>query len=161
MNITVLCVGKLKEKYWVEAVAEYTKRLSRFCKLSVIEVSEKRLPDRSRAYEEQVVIDAESQSLIGKLPTSASTYVIALDVKGSQFTSTELAGKFSQLTVAGKSDIMFIIGGSLGLSQELLSYADLKLSFSKMTFPHQLMRPLLLEQIYRACKINANEPYHK
>jgi 23S rRNA (pseudouridine1915-N3)-methyltransferase len=161
MNVTVLCVGKLKEKYWIDAVAEYTKRLSRFCKLTIIEVSEKRLPDKAGHAEEQAVITAESQNLINKLPKSGAFYLIALDVKGKQMASTELAGKISELGLMGKSDITFVIGGSLGLSQELLSKADLKLSFSKMTFPHQLMRPILLEQIYRAFKINANETYHK
>lgn len=161
MNVTVLCVGKLKEKYWADAVAEYTKRLGRFCKLTIIQVAEKRLPDRARVYEEQVVIQDESQSLLQKLSNPTLTYVIALDVNGKQLTSPQLAEKFSELKLASKSDIAFIIGGSLGLSQELLNSADFKLSFSKMTFPHQLMRPLLLEQIYRAFKINANEPYHK
>ena len=161
MNVMVLCVGKLKEKYWVDAVGEYTKRLSRFCKLTITEVSEKRLPDKAGSSEEQAVIKAESHNLINKFPNSASAYLIALDVTGKQITSPELAGKISDLGLAGKSDIVFIIGGSLGLSEELLNKADLKLSFSKMTFPHQLMRPVLLEQIYRAFKINANEPYHK
>lgn len=161
MNITVLCVGKLKEKYWVEAVDEYTKRLSRFCRLTLTQVPEKRLPDKAGFAEEQTVIEAEGQALMQKLQSGTSTYVIALDIKGKQLTSNELAEKISKLALDGKSDIVFIIGGSLGLSEELLMRADSKLSFSKMTFPHQLMRPLLLEQIYRACKINANEAYHK
>ena len=161
MNVTILCVGKLKEKYWTDAVDEYTKRLSRFCRLTIIEVGEKRLPDRARMHDEQVVVDSESQSLVEKLPNSTSSYIIALDVNGKQMTSPEFAEKLSSLTVDGKSDFVFLIGGSLGLSQELLKRADLRLSFSKMTFPHQLMRPLLLEQIYRAFKINANETYHK
>lgn len=161
MNITILCVGKLKEKYWVDAVDEYTKRLSRFCKLTITEIPEKRLPDKAGVSEEKAVIEAESKRLFDKLPNSASSCIIALDVKGKQLTSPEFAEKLSALTVDGKSDFVFLIGGSLGLSQELLQKADLKLSFSKMTFPHQLMRPVLLEQIYRAFKINANEAYHK
>lgn len=161
MNVTILCIGKLKEKYWIDAVDEYTKRLNRFCKLTVTEIAEKRLPDKAGVSEEKTVIDVESKRLFDKLPNSASTYIIALDVKGQQMTSPEFAEKLSALAVEGKSDFVFLIGGSLGLSQELLQKADLKLSFSKMTFPHQLMRPVLLEQIYRAFKINANETYHK
>ncbi|NCB42083.1 MAG: 23S rRNA (pseudouridine(1915)-N(3))-methyltransferase RlmH [Clostridia bacterium] len=161
MNISILCIGKLKEKYWIDAVDEYRKRLSRFCKLIITEIAEKRLPDKAGVSEEKVVIEAESKRLFEKLPKSANAYIIVLDVKGNQMTSPELAGKFSELALMGKSDIVFVLGGSLGLSEELLNRANLRLSFSKMTFPHQLMRPLLLEQIYRAFKINANETYHK
>ena len=161
MNITVLCVGKLKEKYWVDAVDEYSKRLHRFCRLTLTEIAEHRLPDKAGAAEEKAVVEAEGKKLLEKLPKSSNTYIIALDVQGRQMTSQKLAEKMSHLGLMGKSDIVFTIGGTLGFPEELLNRADLRLSFSKMTFPHQLMRPVLLEQIYRAFKINANETYHK
>ena len=161
MNIEIICTGKLKEKYWTDACAEYIKRLGRFCRLTVTELSEVKLPDKAGPAEEQAVIEAESRAVLKRLETLSQSYVIALDVKGKSFTSEQLAERISQVTLAGKSRIVFIIGGSLGLSQELLSTCDLRLSFSAMTFPHQLMRVILLEQIYRAYKINANETYHK
>lgn len=162
MNIDVICVGKLKEKYWTDAVAEYSKRLGRFCKLTITELAEVKLPDNAGPSEEAAVIKAESENIMKKLDGRGSgSYVVALDVLGKQKTSEELAGFISDLALDGKSTIYFIIGGSLGLSQELLGKVDHRLSFSKMTFPHQLMRVILLEQIYRAFKINNHEKYHK
>ena len=162
MNIEIICVGKLKEKFWTDAIAEYSKRLGRFCKLSVTELAEVRLADNAGPAEEAAVIKAESENILKRLESRGSgSYVIALDVLGKQKTSEELAKTLADLALDGKSTVYFIIGGSLGLSQELLSKADYRLSFSKMTFPHQLMRVILLEQIYRAFKINNHEKYHK
>ena len=172
MTIEIICTGKLKEKYWQDAAAEYGKRLSRFCKLKITELPEVRLAGNSEA-DEKAVIEAESRAVLAKLgcevkgsdknafPDRSRTYAIALDVRGKELSSEALAEKISDLTLAGKSHIVFIIGGSLGLSQELLNACDMRLSFSPMTFPHQLMRVILLEQIYRAFKINAGETYHK
>ena len=161
MNIEIICTGKLKEKYWSDAIAEYSKRLGRFCRLTVTELPEVRLADDAGYAEEQAVIRAESDAVLKKLETRKGAYVIALDVQGKQLSSEDLAAKLSDLAIAGKSSVILIIGGSLGLSQELLSQADFRLSFSKMTFPHQMMRVILLEQIYRAYKINSHEKYHK
>ena len=162
MNIEIICVGKLKEKYWTDAIAEYSKRLGRFCRLTITELPEVRLADNAGPAEEAAVIKAESENILKKLEGRGNgSYVIALDVLGKQKTSEELAAFISDLALDGKSTIYFIIGGSLGLSQELLGKADHRLSFSKMTFPHQLMRVVLLEQIYRAFKINNHEKYHK
>ena len=159
MNITVLCIGKLKENYWTQAVAEYSKRLSRFCHLTIQELKEERLPDRASEAQEQAVIEGESEVLLKQI--RPGSYVIALDVKGKGLSSEGLAQKLDQLGLQGESDIVFVIGGSLGLSQKLLNRADFRLSFSDMTFPHQMMRVILLEQVYRAFKINHNETYHK
>jgi 23S rRNA (pseudouridine1915-N3)-methyltransferase len=161
MNITLLCIGKLKEQYWIQAMEEYSKRLGRFCRLTIQELPEERLSDHAGSAEEQAVIEAESSRIQKKMTRSASSYVIALDIQGKSFSSTDVAEKLADLGLKGKSDVTFIIGGSLGLSRELLDRADLRLSFSQMTFPHQMMRVILLEQIYRAFKINANEAYHK
>ena len=159
MNITVICIGKLKESYWREAVQEYGKRLNKYCTLLIDELKEERLPDRASLSDEEAVKEAEGQSIIKRI--KAGSYVIALDGKGKVLSSEGFAGSLSQLALSGKSDLTFIIGGSLGLSQDVLSRADLRLSFSAMTFPHQMMRVILLEQIYRAFKINRNEVYHK
>ena len=172
MTIEIICIGKLKESYWREAIAEYSKRLSRFCKLEITELAESRLPDKAGAAEEQAVIKAESDAILAKLGLAGasgkgsanaggSQYVIALDVRGRKLDSPALANKIAALQLDGRSKISFVIGGSLGLSEELLHAADYRLSFSDMTFPHQLMRVILLEQVYRAFKINANETYHK
>ena len=149
MNISILCIGKLKEKYWQDASAEYIKRLSRFCKLSVAEFPE----SKSDSKEE------ESSEILAKIPKGS--YVIALDIGGKRFSSESFANKISDLALEGKSDICFIIGGSNGFDDRVRNASDLRLSFSDFTFPHQLMRVVLLEQIYRAYKINAGEKYHK
>lgn len=161
MNIEIICTGKLKEKYWQDAINEYSKRLSRFVKLTITELAECRLPANPSAADEQMVIETESKAVLKRLETLPQSYVIALDVKGKALSSEALAEKISDITLAGKSRIVFIIGGSLGLSKELLDKSDFRLSFSAMTFPHQMMRVILTEQIYRAYKINAGETYHK
>ncbi len=149
MNIHIVCIGKLKEKYWQDAAAEYIKRLSRFCKLSVTELSE----SKSDSKEE------ESEEILGRIPKES--YVIALDVGGKRLSSEGFAEKISELALNGSSDICFIIGGSNGFDDRVRKTADMRLSFSDFTFPHQLMRVILLEQIYRAFKIINNEKYHK
>ena len=149
MNIDIVCIGKLKEKYWQDAAAEYIKRLSRFCKLSVTELPE----SRSDSKEE------ESRDILAHVPKGS--YVIALDVGGKALSSENFAKKISDLALEGRSDICFVIGGSNGFDDSVRKAADFRLSFSAFTFPHQLMRVILLEQIYRAFKINNNEKYHK
>ncbi len=159
MNIQVICVGRIKEKYWNEALSEYRKRLNRFCVLTIDEVKEERLADNASSALEEMVKTEEGKRILGRL--KAGSYAIALDLKGKEFSSEMLAEKINELGVAGRSDVSFVIGGSLGLSKEVLEKADLRLSFSKMTFPHQMMRVILLEQLYRSFKINRNEIYHK
>lgn len=159
MNITILCIGKLKEKYWTEAVEEYSKRLSKYCTLLINEIKEERIRDNPSKAEEIAVKEAEGRSILRQI--KPETYVIALEIKGQELTSEKMAEKINNLALEGKSDITFIIGGSLGLSEEVLKRSDFRLSFSKMTFPHQMMRVILLEQIYRSFKIIKNEPYHK
>ena len=159
MNIQIICIGKLKEKYWSEAIAEYSKRLSRFCSLEIIELKEARLPDKASHAEEEAVKTEGGRSILKAI--KEGTYVITLEILGKQLTSPELAAKIENLSLEGKSNIAFVIGGSLGLSEEVSKRANFKLSFSKMTFPHQMMRVILLEQIYRSFKINRNETYHK
>ncbi len=159
MKITILCVGKLKEKYFQDAVAEYSKRLSRYCKLEIVEVPDEKTPDHaSEALNEQIK-RTEGERLLEAIKDDG--YVIALAIEGKSMDSVEFAGCLGQLGVHGCSHIYLIIGGSLGLSREVLSRADKLLSFSKMTFPHQLMRVILLEQVYRAYRIMRGEPYHK
>ena len=149
MNISIICVGKLKEKYWQDAAAEYLKRLSRFAKVEIIELSESKTDD----------IGEESAAIISHIPKAS--FVVALDVLGKSLSSEGLADFISEKVVFGISHISFIIGGSNGFNDEVRKTADLRLSFSSFTFPHQLMRVILLEQIYRAFKINAGEKYHK
>lgn len=159
MNINIVCIGKLKEKYWTDAISEYSKRLGRYCTLQIKELKEDRLHDNASAAEEQAVKVNEGKSILKAI--SDNSYVIALDVKGKQLSSEQLADKIEGLAVDGRSNIDLIIGGSLGLSEEVLKRADFRLSFSPMTFPHQMMRVILLEQIYRSFKIIKNETYHK
>jgi len=159
MRIAVAAVGKLKEKYWREAVAEYSKRLTAYCRLEINEVNDEGYTEGLSAAEEEKVKQREWQKLFRLL--RADTYLVALDVQGEQVSSEELAARLDKLTLGGHSDITFIIGGSLGLPDQALKQAHWRLSFSRMTFPHQLMRVVLLEQIYRAFKITRGEPYHK
>lgn len=159
MNITILTVGKLKEKYWQAAASEYAKRLAKYCHLQIIEIKESPLPTNPSTADEEAVKAAEGRDILGKI--KQGDYVITLEIKGKSLSSTQLADRIDQLALAGKSNIVFIIGGSLGLSPAVSSRADLKLSFSAMTFPHQMMRVILLEQIYRSFKIIRNETYHK
>ena len=155
MNIKIICIGKLKEKYWKDAEAEYLKRLSSYAKVEVIELKESRTDD----------IAEEGEAILSALGVSGNgikkDYVITLEIKGKEFTSEKLAEKIETLGLEGKSNIAFVIGGSNGLSKEVSEAADLKLSFSHFTFPHQMMRVILLEQIYRSFKIIRNEKYHK
>jgi 23S rRNA (pseudouridine1915-N3)-methyltransferase len=159
MKITIIGVGKIKEKYFTLAIDEYRKRLSRYCKLEIIEVNDEKTPDQASEAEEKQIKKVEGERILKHIKNDG--YVIALAIEGIMLSSTELADKVGQLGVDGASHLIFIIGGSLGLSSEVLSRADYKLSFSKMTFPHQMMRVVLLEQIYRAYRINTNQPYHK
>lgn len=159
MKITLLVVGKIKEKYFTGAIDEYVKRLSRYCKLEIIEVTDEKTPDHASESIEAMIRKKEGERLIKYIPEQA--YVIALAIEGMMLDSVELSQKIEQLGVGGQSHIIFIIGGSLGLDKEILSRANYQLSFSKMTFPHQLMRVILLEQIYRAYRILSREPYHK
>lgn len=159
MNITVVCVGKLKEKYLKLAIEEYSKRLSRYCKLSIIELNDEKTPDNASEKEELMIKEKEGNSILKHIKDTM--YVIALDIKGKMVTSEELASFVNDLGLKGNSNIALVIGGSLGLSKEVLNRSDYKLSFSKMTFPHQLMRVILLEQVYRAYRIINGEPYHK
>lgn len=159
MEIRFICVGKLKEDYWKDAVAEYKKRLSRFCNVNIVEIKEARLPDKASAAEEEAVKREEGQGILKQV--RESDFVITLEILGKQLSSEELADKIEGLGLEGKSSLVFVIGGSLGLSKEVSQRADFKLSFSKMTFPHQMMRVILLEQVYRSFKIIKNEAYHK
>lgn len=159
MNITIVAIGKLKEKYWRDAVAEYSKRLGAYCGLKIVELKESPLPAKASAADEEAVKLAEGREILGTI--KKNDYVISLEIKGRELSSEALAGKIEKLAVDGRSDIVFIIGGSLGLSAEVSRRADMKLSFSPMTFPHQMMRVILLEQIYRSFKIIRHETYHK
>ena len=159
MKITVVSVGKIKEKYWNMAIDEYSKRLGRYCKLELTEVADEKTPDEASEALETQIKDKEGERILSKLPDNA--YVIALAIEGKMLDSVELSVKINDITVKGDSHIVFIIGGSLGLSKAVLNRADYLLSFSKMTFPHQMMRVALLEQIYRSFRILNHEPYHK
>lgn len=159
MNIQIITIGKLKEKYWQDAIKEYSKRLSRFAALEILELKESLLPNNaSKADEEKVKLE-EGKEILKAIKDG--TYVITLEILGKQLSSEELSSKLETLGIEGKSNIAFVIGGSLGLSKEVSDRANFKLSFSKMTFPHQMMRVVLLEQIYRSFKIMHNETYHK
>ena len=159
MTLRVCAVGKIKEKFFKEALSEYGKRLFKYCKLEMIEVADEKTMEGASSLEEQMVLDKEGKRLMEKIPERS--FVIALAIKGKEMDSPELAKNMEKLFLEGKSDLCFVIGGSLGLSEEVYKRADYLLSFSPMTFPHQLMRVILLEQIYRGFRINSGEPYHK
>lgn len=159
MNINIITVGKLKEKYLKLGIDEFKKRLSKYCKLEIIELDDEKAPENLSDKEMEMIKDKEGKKILGKV--KGNSYVIALAIDGKNLSSEELASTIESLGVRGNSHITFVIGGSLGLSDEVLERADYKLSFSKMTFPHQLMRLILLEQVYRAFRINNGEPYHK
>ena len=159
LNIDVLCVGKIKERYLRDAIDEYSKRLRRYCKLRIIEVADEKTPDNASAAQEEQIKAKEGERLSKHIHDGA--YVIALAIEGKMLSSPALANKLNALALQGSSHIQLIIGGSLGIDASILKRADMLLSFSPMTFPHQLMRVILLEQVYRAFKINAHEPYHK
>ena len=159
LSVTVACVGKLKESYWRDACAEYQKRLSAFCRLQVIEVAEERLPDDPSAAQINAALDAEGQRLLSRIPAGAA--VVALCIEGKEMPSESLSKQMLQWTVDGVSHVVFVIGGSFGLSEAVKHEARLRLSFSPMTFPHQLARILVLEQVYRAFHIASGGKYHK
>ena len=159
MKITLLVVGKIKEKFYVEAIEEYKKRLSRYCKIEIIESADEKTPDRASEALQEQIRQKEGERLLKYIRDDA--YVITLEIAGKMLDSVELSEKIEKLGVSGQSHIVFVIGGSLGLCREVQRLADYKLSFSKMTFPHQLMRIILLEQIYRSYRILNHEPYHK
>lgn len=159
MNISTICVGKLKEKYLKQAIDEYSKRLSRYCKLEIIEVPDEKTPDNASEKEELLIKEKEGLNILKHVKDNM--FVITLDLKGKMLSSEELAGFIKEAGIKGNSNIAFVIGGSLGLSKAVLDRADFSLCFSKMTFPHQLMRVILLEQVYRGFRIINGEPYHK
>ena len=159
MRISIICVGKIKEKYLKLGIDEFKKRLSKYCKLDIIELDDEKAPEYLSDKEMLMIKEKEGKKILSKIKDNS--YVIALAIDGKNLSSEELADTINNLGVRGNSHIVFIIGGSLGLSDEILSRANYKLSFSKMTFPHQLMRLILLEQVYRAYRINSGEPYHK
>ncbi|PKM93538.1 MAG: 23S rRNA (pseudouridine(1915)-N(3))-methyltransferase RlmH [Firmicutes bacterium HGW-Firmicutes-1] len=159
MKITLITVGKLKEDYLKNAVQEYEKRLSRYCKLDIVELADERAPENMSISQEIEVKNREGSRIMRYM--NPSSYVIALAIDGAHKSSEELASHIEKLGVQGNGHLTFVIGGSLGLSDEVLQQCNEKLSFSKMTFPHQLMRVILLEQVYRCFRINLGEPYHK
>lgn len=159
MQITILSVGKLKEKYLKQGIAEYEKRLSKYTKLSLIELQDEKAPENLSEKDMTAIKDKEGERILQKL--SDDSFVITLEIEGKQLSSEQLAKKLDQLATHGKSKIAFVIGGSLGLSEAVIKRSNFSLSFSNMTLPHQLMRLVLLEQIYRSFRINCGEPYHK
>lgn len=159
MRITVVAVGKIKEKYLKDGIAEYCKRLSKYCKLEIIEVADERTPDHASGTVEDMIRAKEAERILKLIREDA--YVVTLEIGGKQLSSEELAGTIDELGIRGISHIMFVIGGSIGLGETVLQRSDFALSFSKMTFPHQLMRMILLEQVYRSYRIIYREPYHK
>ena len=159
MQIDIICVGKVKEQYLRDAIADFSKRLGRYCKLNILEVADEKTPEHASEGVERQIKAKEGERIAKHIKPGA--YVIALAIDGQQVTSEGFARKIDQLGIQGVSHIQFVIGGSIGMDDAILRQANYKLSFSKMTFPHQLMRVILLEQVYRAYKINAHEPYHK
>ena len=159
MKITIITVGKIKEKYLKDAIAEYSKRLTKYCKLDIVEVADEKTPDNASEIVEEAIRDKEAERIMKHIKDDM--YVITLEIGGKMLTSEELSAKIERLGIQGKSDVAFVIGGSIGLGKAVLKRSDYALSFSKMTFPHQLMRVILLEQIYRSYRIMKGEPYHK
>ena len=159
MKISIACVGKLKEKYLTEAVREYSKRLTRYCRPEILEVADESIPEKASEAQEQASRDKEGLRLLRQIPENA--WVITCEIGGKTPDSKEFAALLQRWMSEGKSHLVFVIGGSTGLSGDICRRSDYALSFSRMTFPHQLMRVILLEQIYRAFRINAGEPYHK
>lgn len=159
MKITILTVGKIKEKFYRDAISEYEKRLSRYCRLDIVEVADEKTPERASAAEQQKILEKEGERILANIRDN--TYVIILAIHGKMLDSVGLSKKISDLAVSGVSDITFVIGGSLGLCDAVMERGDFLLSFSPMTFPHQLMRVILLEQVYRSYRIANHEPYHK
>ena len=159
LTVNIVCAGKIKENYLKDAIAEYSKRLSRYCNLNIIEVPDEKLPEKLSESLEISIKEKEGKAMILKIPKD--TYLICLDLKGKEFSSEDFSKKIEDISVNYNSSITFVIGGSLGISKELLDMSKEKICFSKMTFPHQLIRVFLLEQIFRAFKISNNETYHR
>lgn len=159
MKITILCVGKLKEKFYRDAVAEYAKRLGRYCKFEVVEVADEMTQDNAKPAQEEQIKEKEAKRILAKIKEDA--FVCTLEIAGNKLSSVEFSKWLEKAAMEGKSNIVFVIGGSLGLHSTVLERSDFSLSFSDMTFPHQLMRVILSEQIYRAFRIIGGEPYHK
>lgn len=159
MNVKVIAVGKIKEKYMIEGIKEYSKRLSRYSKLEIIEVADEKTSENLTKREIDIIKNKEGNRILSKLPPNS--YIISLVIEGKTMSSEELAEKMENLMIEGVNNVVFIIGGSLGLADEIIDRSDFKLSFSKMTFPHQMMRMILLEQVYRGFRIIRGEPYHK
>ena len=159
MNITVLCVGKIKEAYLRDGIAEYAKRLSRYARLTVTELADEKTPENASEAENLKIINTEGDRILAKIKDS--DYVCALAINGKMYSSEEFSDYLSKVQITSKGNLVFVIGGSLGLSEAVLARADDKISFSRMTFPHQLMRVILLEQTYRCFNINHNGKYHK
>jgi 23S rRNA (pseudouridine1915-N3)-methyltransferase len=159
MKITIISVGKLKEKYLKQGIAEYLKRLTAYAKVDIIEVADEKAPENMSEAEMVEVKRKEGERILSHV--AQDTYVITLEINGKMLTSEQLAAKMDELATYGKSKLAFVIGGSLGISEEVQKRSDYALSFSKMTFPHQVMRLILLEQVYRGFRINRGEPYHK
>lgn len=159
IKISIISVGKIKEKYLKLGIEEFSKRLSKYCKLDIIELNDEKAPENLSSKEMNIVKDKEGKSILSKI--KQTQYVVALAIDGDKLSSEKFAKKLDKLSLEGNSHICFVIGGSLGLSDKVLSRADMKMSFSDMTFPHQMMRLILLEQIYRCFRINNHEPYHK
>lgn len=159
MKISILCVGKIKEKFYREAVEEYSKRLSRYCRMEILETADEMTPEGAGAALEEQIRKKEGERLLSRIKEEA--FVVTLEIKGKKMDSVEFSRVLEQAGIRGKSHIQFVVGGSLGLHESVSARADLKLSFSDMTFPHQLMRVILCEQIYRGYRIMNGEPYHK
>ena len=159
MKITIICVGKLKEGFYVKAVEEYAKRLQAYCKLEIVELADEKTPDGASAAEERKIKELEGQRILKSIKDDA--LVIALAIEGKMMSSEEFSAEIDRIGLQGGSHIVFIIGGSLGIAEEIKNASQGRVSFSDMTFPHQLMRVILLEQIYRGYKIISKEPYHK
>ena len=159
MKITILCVGKIKEKFYRDAIAEYEKRLSRYCKFQIIEVADEKTPDKASETEEQQIKEKEADRILAHVKEDAC--LVTLEIQGKKLDSLGFSEFIGQKTVHGVSHIQFVIGGSLGIHEKISKISNFKLSFSDMTFPHQLMRVILVEQIYRAFRIMTGEPYHK
>ena len=159
LTVNIICIGKIKEKYWTDAISEYSKRLSAFCKFNIIELNEEKTYNNPNDTQIEAILNAEGKRILSKISDSA--YVVAMCIEGKIISSPELADKINDVSLSGKSTVDFIIGGSWGLSADVKSRADFKLSMSRMTFPHQMARVVLCEQIYRAFEINNNGKYHK
>lgn len=159
MKITIICIGKIKEKFFQDAIKEYSKRLSRYCKLDIVELTDEKTPDGCSSAVEEQIKAKEGERILNAI--KGDEFVISLAIEGVKMTSVKMADKLEKLALSGKSHVAFIIGGSLGLDKRVLDKSDLLLSFSDMTFPHQLMRVILLEQVYRSYRIINGEPYHK